>query len=507
VALVLAAVCVASLALYARWVVRPYLLVDDFQILLHSWTWQRTWDDLWVPANEHAMPVGRLTTWLLVRLAGQAGAVPYVAGLQGPLAVVLGALLLYLFVRRELGHPFYGLAAAALFAVSSVYQQAVYWFSSTFSILTLDTLLLALLAAQALRRTGSWVYAHLCVLGVALAPTWFASGILAGPLCALYLLPPEPGDGTGLAGRARRWLSRLPVALVPLYGTALFLLVSLPRTAETILHLPHYREKTALGSFHLGPGLVYTVKSVVENLLLGALGIGSVTIPDRLVLVVWLVLLPAGVWWWWRAPAGRRLMVLGLGLIFASYLLVYSARAEWLEDIRMNTPMWSRYHLLPQLGLALFVVGGLPRWAGRWRLAPGAALTPRHAAALLGLVALLAVTQVPRVIQTTVTDWTTDTGERATLAERYKADEELRQEQLQALRRLDVAGALCRQHHIGAATAEEALGWEDIPGGGRSPENRINLWEFLHGSPDPDPSITPDEAKRLLAPVAEPEES
>src|SRR4051794_7268787 len=67
--LVLAAVCAASSALYARWVVRPYLAVDDFQILLRSWTWQRTWDDLWVPANEHAMPVGRLTTWALVWLA------------------------------------------------------------------------------------------------------------------------------------------------------------------------------------------------------------------------------------------------------------------------------------------------------------------------------------------------------------------------------------------------------------------------------------------------------
>src|SRR5262249_13670368 len=162
---------------------------DDFQILVRSWTWQRTWDDLWVPANEHAMPVGRLTTWALVQLASRASAVPQVAAFQGPLAVIVGALLLYLFVRRELGHPLYGLVAAALFGVSTVYGQAVYWFSSSFSILTLDTLLLALLAAQALRRTGSWLYLHLCVLAVALAPTWFASGILAGPLCALYLLP------------------------------------------------------------------------------------------------------------------------------------------------------------------------------------------------------------------------------------------------------------------------------------------------------------------------------
>src|SRR5947208_12978487 len=102
VLIVLIAVSLASLALYGRWVIRPYLAVDDFQILVRSWTWQRTWDDLWVPANEHAMPVGRLTTWALVRLAGRASAVAQVAAFQGPLAVILGALLLYLFVRREL---------------------------------------------------------------------------------------------------------------------------------------------------------------------------------------------------------------------------------------------------------------------------------------------------------------------------------------------------------------------------------------------------------------------
>src|SRR5437016_4287062 len=118
---VLAAVCLASLALYAKFVANPYLAVDDFQILVRSWTWQRTWDELWVPANEHAMPVGRVTTWALVWVAGRASAVPQLAACQGPLAVIAGVLLLYLFVRRELGHCLYGLVAAALFGVSTVY--------------------------------------------------------------------------------------------------------------------------------------------------------------------------------------------------------------------------------------------------------------------------------------------------------------------------------------------------------------------------------------------------
>ena len=81
----------------------PILIVDDFQILVRSWTWRAACDNLWVPANEHAMPLGRLTTWALAALAGPAADVPHVLLWQGPLAVVLGMVLVGAFVRRELG--------------------------------------------------------------------------------------------------------------------------------------------------------------------------------------------------------------------------------------------------------------------------------------------------------------------------------------------------------------------------------------------------------------------
>ncbi len=478
--LVLAAIGLASFALYARWVIRPYLLVDDFQILQHSWTWQQTRTDLWVPANEHAMPLGRLTTWAMGWLAGGVASVPRLAALQGPLAVIAGALLLYLFVRRELNHPFFGLVAAALFGVSTVYEQAVYWFSASFSILTLDTILLALLAAQQWRRSRRPIFLALCVLGAALAPTWFASGILAGPLCALYLLPPEGHPAPG----AKWWrplLRSALVALVPLVGSALFLAVSLPLTAKHIMHLPHYEGETALEAFHPLRGLKNSVWSVVENLLLGQAGIGGVNVPFGMAVAVWPMLIVLGAWWWRGAPAGRRQMLLGLGLIFTGYLLVYSARAEWPYEGNMNKPLWSRYHLLAQLGLALFIAGGLPRWAGVAQLRRDGVLTWRQMASLLALVAVLAALQCPRTL------WT-----------KWSPDDDAQQ---QALRRVDEADALCRRHRIGADTAKAALGWRDIPGGGDRPENRLNCWDFLRGSPDPDPSLTPDEARRLLAPV------
>src|SRR5206468_4244356 len=138
--------------------------------------------------------------------------------------------------------------------------QAVYWFSASFSILTLDTLLLALLAAQRWRQTGRLQYLALSALWSALAPGWFASGILAGPLCCLYLLPQAERDAPA-AEKAQPWWRHLALALVPLLGSVAFLAVSLPRTANHILHLEHYGDKTAVQAFSPLTGLVYTGRS------------------------------------------------------------------------------------------------------------------------------------------------------------------------------------------------------------------------------------------------------
>src|SRR5205807_1011957 len=112
----------------------------------------------------------------------------YAVAPVGPLSVLLAMALLGLFVRRELGHPLYGLVAATLFGVTSTYQQAGYWFASSFSVLSLLFVLLGLLAAQSWRRTGRGLHLDLAVLWCLAAPAWFASGVLAGPLCCLYLL-------------------------------------------------------------------------------------------------------------------------------------------------------------------------------------------------------------------------------------------------------------------------------------------------------------------------------
>ena len=440
---------------------------DDFQILAQSWTWQKTLDGLLAPNNEHAMPLGRLLTFAVVELAGRPTVLPFAGVLTGVVGLFLAMALACVFVRRELGHPFYGLIALVLFGVSSVYQQAVYWFAACFSVYALVGLLLALLAAQQYRRTGQWGWLLACVACCALAPCWFATGVLAGPFCCLYLLPSSgsrqgdketrrqgdketrrqgdeetrrqgdeetrrqgdeetrrQGDKETRVGFSFRRFIPSPCLLVslspclaPLLGTAAFLAVVLPFTLPTILHLEHYesRHLTALEAFHPLTGAWNTVRSLVDNLALGVVGVSDVTVGGILAPLLLALLIAAGVWWARRSPQ-RRLALLGAGLILGSYLLIYSGRAIvdydatsavplWptISDRGLFTPTWSRYHLQPQLGLVLLFCGGLPAWEGRWfRLDATGRLTGGQTRALAWLLVVCFVIQAPRGASATI---------------------------------------------------------------------------------------------------------
>jgi hypothetical protein len=374
----------ATLALRLPSVAYPGLVMDDFQLAQASWTWRAARDNLWAPHNEHSMPLGRLSTWLLIRLAGAPERVPQVLILQGPLAVLAAAVLAYLFVRRETGHPLPGLVAMALFGVSTHYQQAAIWFAASFAILGLDMLLLGLLAAQRWRRTGRGRWLALSAFWCALAPGWFASGVLAGPLCALYLLGPDPHPAGGDAppGRARRL-----AALAPVLGTAASLAVTLPRNAARILNLPRVEvDRTAAQTFDVGVGLRYTLRALVDDLVPGLLGFEEWTTPAPWVWVLLPVLATAAVAWW-RVAGHRSLLLLGAGTILSSYLLVFSGRSYFPYEAMHH---WGRYHLFAHLGLVLYLCGGWP--CGR-RLAARALVPGWRALALLGL---LYATQAPR---------------------------------------------------------------------------------------------------------------
>jgi hypothetical protein len=484
-----AAVAVGVIHLGA--LIRPTLLFDDYDILVRSWTWADARAGLWVPQNEHAMPLGRLTTWVLVQVSPDVRYLAYLSDLQGVVGVMLALPLVYLFVRREVGLPLAGVLAAVLFGVTSIYQQAVVWFASSFSVLALDTFLVGLLAAQAWRQTGRWLYLVGCLLACLLAPGWFASGILAGPLCFLYLLVPtrkaKAGDREGEAKEREGEAPAEPVTALPfgvlnfapLVGTALFLAVALPQVAQTILHLEHYQGQTALEAFNPIVGLGYTARSLIDNLALGQFGITRVCVP------VWLVaiLLPTlvGLFALYVWPAHQwRLVITGAATILAAYLLTYSARSRWdYVEADFFTHHWNRYHLFPQLGLSLIVAAGLPYWLprlGTW-LRPENSITPGQGRAVCVLIVCLTLIHLPRGLLAPPKVW-----------------EEWVGEQWAGFARLAEVEARCHEHGISRAAALEALPpWHKFTGAGEG----FNAWLLLHGSPSPR-ELPPEEVRRLL---------
>jgi hypothetical protein len=504
--------CVASLTLYALPLTKPILIVDDFQIVFRSWTWPAAWSNVWVPANEHAMPLGRISTAVLATVAaGRPTAFLTLTGWHGPLALVLGMVLVGLFVGRERGHPFYGLLAMALFGVSTVYQQAVYWYSASFSIWALDTFLLALLAAQqAVRKGRRWPLA-LSFLGCALAPGWFAIGILAGPLCSLYLLVAavtarcqlqrDSTTGTRPSGSHSPFVVELIWSCVPFLGSLAFLAVSLPLTASTIMHLHHYGEETALEAFRPSIGLLYSCRAVVDHLAWGTIGVSEVVCPPPWVWGVFGVLAGLAALWTWFAPR-KTLAIVGVGAIVLSYLLVYSARAEWKYESMVT---WSRYHLFPQLGLVLLFTGGLRLPRGLFSTDAGPGLTWRQATIVLLLIGTLFVLQLPRGILAHVRMPKDDAygefistlpgGRRV-----HWADAEIHAQQMRVLRRIEAVDQLCRLHHISAADARRVLDPVEMPYDASGDPQYENNWQFLHGSDDPR-ELTDEEIRRLLRPA------
>jgi len=210
-------------------------------------------------------------------------------------------------------------------------------------------------------------------------------------------------------------------------------------------------------------------------------------------------------------------MLLGLGLIFANYWLVYSARSRWADDMPMCTASWCRYNLGPQLGLAFFFCGGLAgryaasrrasrhsdqlkriRWPPRrrkslfdvgfqplehlnliaMRASPGGAdgaLSRRQVAGLAALIVLFFLIQAPRGISGAYYAW----------PEPWSLPTIPFPQQQEWLRYVERIDACCRKQRISADAARRALPpLHDIQGS-FGEINDFNGWDFLWGSDDP----------------------
>ena len=456
----------AVIVLYAQWTIEPHIRYDDFAFLTRSRTWNDALANLWLPMNDHAMPLSRLLAGVLMAVVPGQSLIPRAAEVQGLLAVLVGMWLVYRFVRREFGHPWYGLVAMTLWGVTTAYYECVTWYSASFFLCSFDTTIAALLAAQSWRLTGRpWSLAR-CALFCALAPGWYAGGILAGGFAAVYLVWRDRDDPAVRSAGAR-----VAACAAPILGTVLFLAVSLPRTADRIIHAEHYRGKTVFAAFDMRTGVENTLRTLADNQVLGAFGISH-----KLTVIPWpgvwaIVALEAAIALaCWRLSSKRRAMVVGAAFILISDLLVYSARADWSYVRTVHN--WTRYHLFPHFGVVLFAVVLLQQLDRRWlSLRESGSLSGLQIAGIVALIGASLAAHVPRSSQ----------------AHFYIP------EQIQMLRRVERVDAACRNAGISAETARQALGMLQFP----LSYDGDNAWEFLRGSRTPvDMSV--DEARARL---------
>lgn len=440
----LAVILAASLLVHVRTLIAPTLREDDFAIVRQSWTWQRVSASLWEPMNEHCWPAFRLAVYAVNQCSGGLAGVPLAAMLFTRLTLLAATLGLFLFVKRERG-PFAGLVAAAVFGVTGVYAEAVFWFAASPALVCLATAAVALLGAQRWLAHRQWVGLATATAAAAFAPAWFGGGVLVGPLVGLYLFGRRPG---------RWWAWAVPVA-----ATAAYFAACVPLAGERMARPPHHGGRTAVQAFDAAAAAENTGRAITDQIVLGVVSAHGVSCPLWLAAPLTAATAVAAVWWWRRAGRPRAVLV-GFGFVLLNYLLAYGLRSAWpYPEVVVS---WSRYNVFPQFGVALVIGCGLPA-AG--------VVTPRQRKWLLVAVAVLLVIHAPR-------GWLGSP----------EADPTLTTE----LRRVSEADANCREHRIAADDASAVM-LGPTPG-----YPRDCIWRCLWGSPNPEPR-PPDEIRRLLA--------
>lgn len=378
---------------YGLWQVplRWYLItLDDFDYLSRSRNTGSLLRHLFTPHAGHVVPLFRLETHLLCRMAGSLEALPGVLGTVCFGTLLAAMMLTGLLVARETGRPERGLAAMAAVGFSSVLGPSVLWYAAS-QALACGAMILAMLAALQLWRVrgAAWVLV-LGLLAAIAAPVIWTAGYIAGPVGAAFLL----ADGR----RRCRKAAVLPLA------------VSVVCWVVVHVFLIRYSGEALAGG---GLGVIWDqmragiVRGVVHSaqafceLVFKSFGLDTATTGSQAIVIV---LCLAGTWFWSRTcsdsngtrrwPRINPLEAAGAVMIACSLGLIYTVRGTLGNFEELRTQGW--YDAVALLGTVLFVFGW---WAGPIE-SPPAALEYSGRGRLLEsvlVVAVIFVLQAPRV--------------------------------------------------------------------------------------------------------------
>jgi hypothetical protein len=449
-ALLMAVVVAVVLVPYLGRLKHPSLYTDDVVRIaqLQTVPLQRL---LFLPFNEHMAPLFQGLSWLVWQLAGRSlvrAPMAFTMASYVPFGLSLG--LLGWVIRAETRSVATSMVSLAIFGLSWLASETVYWYSASSFMWALAFTMAAWLGAAS--AAGGQTLRGSIGMGVAsaLAPAWSAIGLLAGPLAIVRVLAAD------FRGGPRR---RAVAVVAPIAGTLAYLSVC------SVFRYGDVLAQSIERNVHLRAGLIATGRAPIDYLLPGLFGLHP--IGHRLSPLVSLTFSSLGVslalLWAWRS--GHRALTLGgLLLILGGYGLTFCGRGD---QGGRSVLVAQRYHLFPQLGLVLVLAPLVRIGLRRWEARPHASLL-----AVASLTVVLALVHAPML---------------KARGRYYRHPDQVRT--LAAMERL---GTICRELRI---TRDQAIAALDPIQPGWSPPN-ANALEMLARTVDtsnyPDSRVRPD---------------
>ncbi len=327
----------------------PSIYGDDIQRIADLQT--RPLSALWFrPFNEHMAPFFETVSWATWQISGRKlthAPLAFTLASYVPFVLCLG--LFGWWVRLETSSRTIALASTALFGLSPLYAETVFWYSASSFTWALFWTMIVLLCAGLAEGARGRDHRLGLFFGSLLAPACSAIGLLAGPLGTLRL-------AAGHRDRQRGWFT----TVIPMTGMLLYLAVCSVFSYYYVIKSGIHR-----GS-DIAWGLLFALRAPTAHLLPGTFGFHDVDLllsPGLNLALTGLGLI-AIIPWATRSPQRERgLIVAALGLILGGYALTYPFRnhdgAHWLFKTE-------RYHLFPQVGLVVLIALGARRWLSRF---------------------------------------------------------------------------------------------------------------------------------------------
>jgi hypothetical protein len=359
-------------AMFRERYLRPALFFDDFDYVDIGRQWSTTVEHLFVPYNEHLCVATRLFTWLICSAVTN-DHLPRLMALAGMALFAATWVPLYFFVRNEFGSAVLGLVAISVFAITTVHREVIEWYSASQWCWALLALLWCLVILQTgANAPGLWRLAASVVIS-AIAPLNYAIGLFVGPLATVYLLT-RKCNGASISAAS---------CVAPLLGTVLFLAVAVPLKARGVIERASYAGQTPAEAVDPLKGVLFGVRSTVDLLMARNVGIETHRYLRRewyAGLFIALILVLAELVERSRRPIP---LILGIAMVLIPYAVTLPLRS-WVQYPQFL--WWTRYQLIPQLGVTLVVCSALAEYCPNW--AVGRSMTWTGAVAIISLAAI-----------------------------------------------------------------------------------------------------------------------